>query len=146
MYALIAQLNPKKIQPDEINCTDIISKDGQNNFITPQGRKIHPNLEGMHWIYINLKHQSNSIQDNRGSIKKTIDERGRFAIQIDLNLVHKQELDAFVKDFNKFKINNSEIESNYIDMIIEFREPFGSIDKYVFWNKKKELKFWQDKV
>ena len=31
-------------------------------------------------------------------------------------------------------------------MIIEFREPFGSIDKYVFWNKKSELKFWQDKV
>ena len=59
---------------------------------------------------------------------------------------NKQELNAFVKDFNKFKINNSKIESNYIDMIIEFREPFGSIDKYVFWNKKKELKFWQDKV
>ena len=146
MYALIAQLNPESIKPNEINCTSIISKDGQNNFLTPQFKKIHPELEKMHWVYINLKHQPNISKDERGNIIKTVDERGRFAIRIDLNLITKGEFDSLAKDFKNYKNYNSDLESNFIDMIIEFSKPFGVIDKYVFWNKKHYTKSWQDKI
>ncbi len=142
MYALIAQLNPEKIKSNEINCTSIISKDGQNNVLTPQFKKIHPDLKEMHWVYINLKHQPNSSQDQRGNIKKTVDENGRFAIKIDLNLITKGEYDLLLKDLKKYKNDNSDLESNFIDVIIEFSKPFGVIDKYVFWNKKNYTKLW----
>ena len=146
MYALIAQLNPEKIKSNEINCTSIISKDGQNNVLTPQFKKIHPELEKMHWVYINLKHQLNSSQDERGNIMKTVDERGRFAIKIDLNLITKGEFDSIARDLKKYKNENSDLESNFIDMIIEFSSPFGAIDRYVSWNKKHHTKLWQDKI
>ena len=144
MYALIAQLNPESIKPNEVNCTSIISKDGQNNVLNPQFKKIHPELKKMHWVYINLKHQPNSSQDERGNIIKTVDERGRFAIKIDLNLITKGEFDSIARDLKKYKNENSDLESNFIDMIIEFSKPFRVIDKYVFWNKKHYTILWQD--
>ncbi len=146
MYALIAQLNPKNIKSNQINCTCIISKDGQYNVLNPQFKKIHPELEKMHWVYINLKHQPNSSQDERGNIIKTVDERGRFAIKIDLNLITKSEFDSIARDLKKYKNENSDLESNFIDMIIEFSNPFGAIDRYIFWNKKHHTKLWQDKI
>ena len=96
-------------------------------------------------LSLNLSQQSLSKSSGVSyAVIKKFESTGKISLESLLKIA--MVLGSLNEFTDLFKINNSEIESNYIDMIIEFREPFGSIDKYVFWNKKKELKFWQDKV